>query len=154
MSQSAYSLDTNSILTAWNQTYRPSNFAGFWKRMQQIINEGRARISEEVERELSRKDDAAYGWVKERDEFVVPLEENQARLAKALTSEFPTLAKERLGRMRADGFVMALAQWKGLTVVTAENRRGPEKIPNICEAKNIECISLADMIEREDWTFS
>jgi hypothetical protein len=31
--------------------------------------------------------------------------------------------------MRADGFVIALAQWQGLTVVTAENRRGPDKIP-------------------------
>ena len=55
--------------------------------------------------------------------------------------------------MRADGFVIALAQWQGLTVVTAENRRGPEKIPNICNAKSVDCVSLADMIESEGWNF-
>ena len=82
------------------------------------------------------------------------MEEEQALLASSLASEFTALAKERLGRMRADGFVIALAQWKQLTVVTAENRRGPEKIPNICDAKGIECVSLADMIQREGWTSS
>ncbi len=153
MSAPAYSFDTNSILTGWNETYRPLNFGGFWKRLEQLIKDGRAFVSEEVERELGKKDDEAFAWVREQDGFVVPLEEEQALLARRLASEFPALAKERLGRMRADGFVIALAQWKGLAVVTGENRRGPEKIPNICDAKGVECLSVADMIEREGWRF-
>lgn len=154
MNRPLYSLDTNTILTAWNQTYRPGSFSGFWVRLDELLREGKGAIAEDVQRELSKKDDDVFAWVKERDFAVVPLEEEQVILARALASEFPDLAKERLGRQIADGFVIALAQWMGLTVVTAENRRGAGKIPNICDAKGIECISLADMIEREGWTFS
>src|SRR5258707_1140001 len=110
----AYSLDTNSLLTAWNETYRPASFGGFWDRLDGLIADGRAFICEEVERELSKKDDDVYAWVKGRPSFVVPLEEEQAMLVRALASAFPGLAKERLGRMRADGFVIALAQHRGL----------------------------------------
>ncbi len=151
---SSYSLDTNSILTAWNETYRPASFAGFWRRLEELIGAGRAFICEEVERELSKKDDEAYAWTKTQEQFMVPLEDDQVQLARTLASNFPALAKERLGRMRADGFVIALAQWKGISVVTAENHRGPEKIPNICSDSGVECLSLADMIEREGWSFS
>jgi hypothetical protein len=153
VTERAYSFDTSSILAAWNETYRPGSFRGFWGKLEELISEGRAWICEEVERELGKKDDTLYAWVKGQRDFVIALEDQQAALAKALASEFPTLAKERLGRMRADGFVIALAQWRQLTVVTAENRRGPEKIPNICDAKDVPCVSLADMIESEGWNF-
>lgn len=154
MSQPSYCLDTNSILVAWNDMYRPKSFSGFWRQLESLIDDGRAVICEEVERELGKKDDDAYEWVKAQSNFVVPLNPVQAILTKALVKQFPGLAKERLGRMRADGFVIALAQWKHLTVVTHESRRGPDKVPNICEAKNVECIPLADMIERENWSFA
>jgi hypothetical protein len=149
-----YSFDTNVILTAWNETYRPKNFGGFWNRLEELVAAGRGFICEEVQRELEKKDDSAFGWVKGQADFMVALEEQQVVLTRALTSEYPALAKERLGRMRADGFVIALAQWRGLTVVTAENHRGAEKIPNICSEVGVECISLADMIEKEGWSFS
>lgn len=153
MSVAAYSLDTNAILTAWNETYRPTSFPGFWSSLEGLIGDRRAFVSAEVLRELSAKDDDAAGWVKSQTDFVIELEEQQVNIARELATEFPALAKERLGRMRADGFVISLASWKGLTVVTAENRRGPAKIPNICDAKGIECASLADMIEAEGWQF-
>ncbi|HEY0520444.1 MAG TPA: DUF4411 family protein, partial [Ilumatobacteraceae bacterium] len=70
-----------------------------------------------------------------------------------LAKEYPTLAKERLGRSRADGFVIALAQVRGYTVVTAESGRGGEKIPSLCDAESIPCISPADLIEKEGWGF-
>jgi len=153
VSVSTYSLDTNSILTAWNETYRPASFPGFWSSLEGLIRDGRSVVSSEVSRELSLKDDDAAEWAKAQPEFIIELEEEQITIVRGLATEFPALAKERLGRMRADGFVIALASWKGLTVVTAENRRGPAKIPNICDARGIPCVSLADMIEREGWTF-
>ena len=148
-----YSLDTNCLLVAWNDTYRPTNFAGFWKRLDELIEDGRIFVCEDVKRELSKKDDEVHAWVKARPQLVVPLEEEQLKLTKTLASAFPNLAKERLGRMRADGFVIALAQWKNYTVVTAENHRGADKIPTICDQTKVPCISLADMIQHEGWTF-
>jgi len=153
MTTVSYSIDTNAFLTAWNETYRPASFENFWKRLEQLIIEGRVCASEEVRRELESKDDAMTGWAKGQNGLFVPLEAEQLVLVKHLATEYPGLAKERLGRMRADGFVIALAQWRELVVVTAENRRGPDKIPNICDAIGVRCISLADMIQEEGWRF-
>jgi hypothetical protein len=150
----SYTLDTNAFLTAWNETYRPTSFPGFWSNLADLIAEGRAVTSSEVVRELDSKDDDVCKWVKSRPkESVIELEEQQVKIARGLAKQFPSLAKERLGRKRADGFVIAIAAWRGLTVVTAENRRGAEKIPNICDAVDVACISVADMIEAEGWTF-
>lgn len=149
-----YSIDTNCILTAWHSTYRPASFSGFWTKFAELIAEGRAFASEEVLNELEKKEDDAFAWAKAQDGFKVPLEEEQVALVRELAKEHPALGKERMGRGKADGFVIALAQWKGLTVVTSENHRGPEKIPNICAASGVDCIPLADMITAEGWTFS
>ena len=149
----SYCIDTSSFVTAWNETYRPGNFPSFWKRVEELIDSGRAVACEEVQRELSGKDDVASAWANEQPKLFVPLEEEQIAVAKQLAKEFPALAKERLGRSRADGFVIALAMVRGLTVVTAENGRGAEKIPNICDAKKVSCVTLADLIETEGWGF-
>ena len=148
-----YSIDTNAFLTAWNETYRPASFENFWKRMEDLIGEGRALASEKVGRELEKKDDGVSTWAKNQNSLFVPLETEQLVLVKQLAADNPGLAKERLGRMRADGFVIGLAQWRKLVVVTAENRRGPDKIPNICDAVGVRCVSLADMIQSEGWRF-
>lgn len=154
MSGLTYCLDTNAILSPWHETYRPSSFPGFWANLELLISGSRAVICAEVARELAMKDDGAALWVRSQNGFVVDLEEEQVRIARVLADEFPDLAKQRLGKSRADGLVIALAAWKGLTVVTFENSRGgPAKIPNICETKGIPCMSLADMIEAEGWVF-
>lgn len=153
MSVQGYSIDTNAILTAWVLTYRPANFASFWQKLEVLIAGGRAYVAEEVVRELSKKDDEACAWAKRQSGFSVPLETEQIAITRELAKKYPVLAKERLGRMRADGFVIALAKWKNLTVVTAENHRGPEKIPNLCDAEGVTCISLADLISNENWKF-
>ena|SRR5579872_5440252 len=149
----SYSLDTNSLLTAWHQTYRPASFPSFWDRLNDLMGDGRAFVSGEVKAELARKDDDVCQWVTTRTHAVVDLETEQMALARTLATQFPALAKQRLGRQVADGFVIALAQWRNLTVVTAENHRGPEKIPNICDSIHVPCIALADLIANEGWTF-
>lgn len=153
MKVAGYSFDTNAILTAWNETYRPANFEGFWRELERLISAGRAFVTEEVVRELAKKDDDACAWVRQQSNFSIELDNGQLFIVKDLASKFPVLAKERLGRMRADAFVIALAKYKGLTVVTAENRRGPEKIPNICDACGVQCIALSDLITSEGWKF-
>lgn len=153
MSELSYSIDTNAILTAWDLNYRPKNFGGFWKKLEALIAAGRAFATEEVIRELSKKDDEAYEWARGQSGFSVPLENEQIAIVQGLAKDYPVLAKERLGRMRADGFVIGLALWKSLTVVTAENHRGPEKIPNLCAAVGVTCITLADLISNENWNF-
>jgi hypothetical protein len=117
------------------------------------MSNGRAFVSSEVLRELSRKNDDVHTWVAKRVRAVVELETEQLILVRDLATKYPALAKQRMGQRIADGFVVALAQWKGLTVVTAENHKGPAKIPNICSDTGVSCITLADLIAKENWTF-
>ncbi len=153
MISAEYSIDTNSILTAWNTAYRPKSFPKFWINLEDLVRDGKALISEEVHREVLKKDDEVAQWLKGLKPHIVALEEEQILLTQALAKRHPHLAKERLGRQHADGFVIALAQWKGLKVVTYENNRGGGKIPNICAAESVECMALPDLIEAEGWTF-
>lgn len=153
MSQESYSLDTNSLLLSWYQTYRPTSFPSFWTHLDNLMSNGRAFVSSEVLRELSRKNDDVHTWVAKRVRAVVELETEQLILVRDLATKYPALAKQRMGQRIADGFVVALAQWKGLTVVTAENHKGPAKIPNICSDTGVSCITLADLIAKENWTF-
>jgi hypothetical protein len=37
-------------------------------------------------------------------------------------------------------------------VVLTQESRGKVKIPDVCDARGVKWIDLADMIENEDWT--
>ena len=67
----------------------------------------------------------------------------------------PALIKPGTGRNRADPFVIATSLELGMTVVT-EERGGSEakpKIPSVCKALSIDCVSVVELIRRERWTF-
>ena len=66
--------------------------------------------------------------------------------------DHPRLVDTVKGRSGADPFVIALAATTNptMTVVT-EEQPGKTKIPDVCKAEKIECIGLADLIERENW---
>ena len=82
---------------------------------------------------------------------------NVLTLAKAITAQFPLWVTPTANY--ADPFVIAHAQARGSTVVTAEKRAGANvaqpnlKIPNVCDHFGVACISFPDLIEAEGWTF-
>lgn len=68
--------------------------------------------------------------------------------------EHPRLVDTVKGRSGADPFVIALALTTTPTmIVVTEETPGKSKIPDVCSAKQIEYCGLADMIEKEEWTF-
>lgn len=70
-----YSLDTSSILDAWVRRYPPDVVPSLWKNMDDAIRKGEIFAIEEVLRELQRKDDDVYKWVKEREEMIVSIDD-------------------------------------------------------------------------------
>ena len=152
-SKSIYSIDSSALIHAWRRVYRPKNFGFVWNGFDSLIEESRLRSSIEVYSELEKKDDELFKWCKERKGglFVAIDGGIQAHVARIL-KDYPRLVDTVKGRSGADPFVIALAATVNpmMTVVT-EEQPGKTKIPDVCKSEKIDCIGLADLIERENW---
>ena len=74
--------------------------------------------------------------------------------ARRILEKFPSLAKAETTHRNADPFVIALALEEGLTVVTYEQRKPTKpRIPDVCDALEVPCISLVELFRNEKWTF-
>jgi hypothetical protein len=75
----------------------------------------------------------------------------QVFVAKIMAAH-PKLVDTTKSRSGADPFVMAFAQSMSpqMMVVTEEYPR-KQRIPDVCNAQNIEYCSVADLIETEGW---
>lgn len=148
-----YSIDSSSLIHAWNRAYRPKNFPTFWRLLEDLIEEGRLKASIEVYNELKKKDDEVLAWAKiHKDKLFVEIDEPTQDEVIGLMANYPTLVDTTKGRSGGDPFVIALALASDpqMIVVTQEDR-GKMRIPDVCGAVGVECINLADLIEREDW---
>ena len=154
-SPTVYSIDSSALIHGWRRAYRPKNFGFVWEHLDGLIEQSRLRASIEVYNEIQKKDDELLAWCKERKEamFVEIDDQIQPHLARIMTAH-PRLVDTVKGRSGADPFVIALAATANpLMVVVSEENFGKTKIPDVCAAEKIECINLADMIERENWDF-
>ena len=121
--------------------------------MEQLIDEGRLLAVDEVLRELEKKDDTLHDWAGQHGELFVPLDQPIINRATAIISRFPSLVDTSRMRGTADPFVIGLAVEQGLSVVTAEKPKPTKpKIPDVCQALNVPCISLLELFRREGWT--
>lgn len=153
-----YCIDTSSIIHAWRRAYPPKRFPGLWAALEGLIGEGRLVASIEVFNELARKDDDACVWAKLHKHALFREIDDDVQLAVIhIMASYPKLVDTGTGKSGGDPFVLALAlaNHPNFIVVTQEqggSSKSP-KIPSVCVAEGLECISLLDLIEREQWTF-
>lgn len=150
----SYSFDTSALLDAWVRYYPPDVFGTLWKRLDGLITEGRLIAVDEVRRELARMEDGLHAWVNERAIMMVPLDEPLQLAGAAIINRFPSLTSTK-GAMggSADPYVIALAQIRKLTVVTAEKPKPTKpRIPDVCQAMGVPHINLVELFRREAWT--
>ena len=151
-----YCVDTSGWLDGWQRYYPPDVFPSLWAKLDELIATGEIVSSEEVYVELERKADDLHDWVKARKQMLVPLSERVQQLAAELLSEYPRLVDTLHGRSKADPFVIATAMDMNAVVVTGEvasGRLDKPRIPNVCRAKGIGCISFLQMIRNLRLTF-
>jgi hypothetical protein len=151
-----YSLDANVLIYAWHEVYSPDFLPPFWERLDALIREGRAVLSEEVYEELRRKSDDLFAWIKQRPQAIVPHTDAVQAAASRILSTHPLLVKARKNRSGADPFVIAVAMCEHCTVVTQEGPGSDNapKIPDVCRAYRVPYQSLRDLIRDEGWRFS
>src|SRR5580704_1244855 len=111
----AYSLDSSGILDLF-RIYPPDVFPTIWTQMELAANAGIVFAIDEVYRELEKKDDGAFQWLKARRTMIVALDTEIQKLVAALLAAHPRLVDTRKNRSSGDPFVIGLAQARGLTV--------------------------------------
>jgi len=70
----SYSVDTSALMNAWNRHYPPDVFGGVWKRIDDLIDDGRFLAVDPVLDELEKQDDDLIAWAAARKRMFVPLE--------------------------------------------------------------------------------
>jgi hypothetical protein len=152
-----YCIDTSAWLDGWVRDYPKDVFPSLWDKLAECAANGVLRSSEEVYVELEKKSDGIHDWLKcRKDTVLVPIDEQIQTIVLELLSRHPRLVDTLKNRSQADPFVIATAECLQATVVTGERPTGnPDKprIPDVCGARNIRCISLLEMLRELGWRF-
>ena len=101
------------------------------------------------------KQDALKAWAKLRGQLFVPLEHDIQRATTRVLEYAERMVGMGKGRNGADPFVIALAVARDGVVVTEEYKGSlaSPKIPVVCEALGVRCMTTVEFIQDQGWTF-
>lgn len=149
-----YSIDTSAFLDAWTRHYPRDVFPKFWEHMERSAAAGTIKVSEEVVRELEKKDDGAADWIKSRPGMIIRTDEAIQQKVRDILKHFPRLVNAGKSRSGGDPFVIAVAELGGLAVVSGEFPTGSTTkphIPDVCAAMGVPFGSLLDFVRSQGW---
>ena len=151
-----YTLDTN-ILIGLMQRYPRDIFPAMWESIETAVAEGDSCICEAILREVRRGGDELHSWAKNLDGFVCSATDEELVTVAEIGLAHPEWVQGQLNE--ADPFVIAHAKLEQSTIVTEENRKGPntedknQKIPNIADEHNVETVKFFDYVRTHGWQF-
>ena len=150
-----YSIDTSSLID-WHHYYPGDVFEKLWEMFTGACDNSILVAHEYVLVELSRRDNDLLQWVKDRNNFILPLDEDVQRAAKRIIKNYRLDESSHSSRIVADPFVISLAKCHGLTVVTEEKPGTKEnpKIPFICKGENVQCLNIVGFMREMGWKFT
>jgi rRNA maturation endonuclease Nob1 len=151
-----YIIDANSLIDLWVDRYPKDLFPSVWSKFEILVKARSLVTPEEVLRELSKKDDGLHEWVKAQEGMVVPIDIVQQEHLRRVMAKHGKLIDTRRNRSQGDPFVVALALAAKATVVTEEQATGSldrPKIPDVCRAMGVPCMSLRDLFREMGWRF-
>jgi len=154
-----YVFDTSPLLVLFRSYYR-KRFPTLWAQFDALVASGGILSTREVLRELEDGPvDAAREWATTNPSvFAAPTGAEGAFVAQiyAVPHFQANIEQQKIlkGGRNADPFVIARADATNSAVVTLEQLKpNAAKIPNICEQFGVECLSLEEFMEREEWVF-
>lgn len=157
MSAPVYSVDTSALIDGLERYYPEENFPALWSNVDELIEQQRFFISEEVMIELEAKDEPARIWAEARaDRIVIPTDAEVIAATQRVLKDHELLIKQMKGRNRADPFVIGTALKIGGVVVTGEGSDGTPlrpKIPYVCQQMGVDSIRFLDLVKAEGWSF-
>jgi Domain of unknown function (DUF4411) len=149
-----YSIDTSSFIEGFRERLAYPIVPHFWNRdLPGLVESGDLRATVEVLVELEVEDDEVLAFVEDLHGLFLPIDESIQENVREILHAFPRLIHS--GRSGADPFVIALAKANGATVVCEEGRgkANAPKIPDVCEAFEIPCIKLYQVVIEQGWEY-
>ncbi|MCE2489986.1 MAG: DUF4411 family protein [Anaerolineae bacterium] len=149
-----YSIDTSSLID-WHKYYPKDVFERLWGMFTEACDNSVLVAHEYVLEELSRRDNDLLRWVKDRNNFILPLDEEVQRTATRIFGKYNLSEASQSCKIVAEPFVISLAVRHDLIVVTEETpgtRENP-KIPFICKGENVDCLNIVGFIREMGWKF-
>lgn len=152
-----FSLDTSSLMNAWNRNYQIDMFPSIWEHVEAILLDGLAVVTIQVYEEIKKKDDALAEWCEERKEVFQAIDENHIEHLTEIMKRYPRIGSAGSGRDYADPWVISLAQCFNpeCCVVTEEgtsrNANNP-KIPFVCESEGLSWCTFNGLLRQTGWS--
>ena len=136
-----YVIDACALIdAAKNYNMSKKTFSNVWETLDKMVEDGHLISSAEILDEL--KDDDIENWGKQHKEAFLPLSREIQEKATEILKKYPNMIKiATKASSNGDPFLIATALVEGGVVVTNE-KRGENKIPNICEKMGVEHIDL------------
>ena len=157
--QIIYSIDASSLIDAYRSLYPMENFPALWRELEQLIKNDRLKMSEFVFAEAMR-DKVLDKWCREKGlkpYLELKVDDSDQRAVRNMLSEYPGILNVKKGTSGGDPWVVVLVmKFQNGVVVTEEKLTGNlqhPRIPDVCKASNIECVTIAGIIRKENWIF-
>lgn len=154
-----YVFDTSPLSTLFKNYYQ-SRFPSLWERFNELVGDGKIVSTREVSRECNDGPvERLRVWAADQHNFFHMPRADEGTFVGQIYSVAhfqQNIEQQKLlrGGRNADPFVIAKAATEGRAVVTVEQwKPNGAKIPNICRHFQIDCLSLEEFMEREDWRF-
>jgi hypothetical protein len=160
---SVYVIDTNFLIQAHRSTYPLDVFPSFWNKIRQLAEENRIISIDKVKQEIYKHNDDLKLWCEENlppafFNDTPPFMAAYAQVVAWATSRSDHYNQNALNEFldadEADAFLIAfcLADIDNLILVTQETseplRKNKIKIPDSCQALNINQIGIMDMFRQ------
>jgi hypothetical protein len=151
-----YCIDTSSIIKWYVEDYPPAIFEGLQERVEELIEAGRLRSPKAVFDEIKPGDDC-HKWCKAQTDLFIEESVAVQGIVRSIMATHHNAAKPHKGINGGDPFVIAMAKEGGADwVVVADEHPGSQenrKIPFVCNAEGVKCITFQQMILAEGWKF-
>ena len=151
-----YVFDSNVFINL-HQRYPMDIFPMMWNVLERLVKEGTVISSQEVYDELLVGGDELVKWVKKRKTSFYATTPSIQEKARQILSSHRGLIEGGKKMNSADPFVIALAMSTQRVLVTDESpTRNPlaPKIPDVCEAYKIPCVTFIEFAREEKLKFT
>ena len=152
----SWCIDTSALIEPWVRLYPPDVFHPVWDALAQMAQDGLIVAPVEVKLELERQKDDLYEWACGLPGLFVDPDREQLEKLAEIVQGHDGLVKPNSMKSAADPWVIALAEIRGIPVVTYEDRakRGAApKIPDVCERRGIQVVRLVDVLRARGFRF-
>lgn len=131
-------------------------FPSVWDKINELMSEGIIISSQEVYEEIMIGEDDLKEWVKSRKKYFFPSSEAIQQEVRIILLSHRGLVEGGNKKNSADPFVIALAKLYECKVVTEEvptKQENAPKIPDVCDAYQIECVNFVGFAREEKLAF-